>query len=350
MHAKRFSPCATLRGSLSLASRDDESEGGAYNFRQAEMLAEGGPRRKKRSNHGPRGRNTERTGHCASHRRAAGGELRALGTHRIARVHLGPDYHGRGRPGICGDRGQGFRHDRGQEGGALGRYQRAGGAQGCARWRPGQGHGRGQGHGLRERRGRFCAAPRGRERRLGFVRRGVRRARQARARGRGRGIAAPQCGGRSGGDLRSRVSGIAAKLTGPAAAIGEAAWDTLANSTGLPMPYPFTRYAFIHALEVSGSACVRTGWEPVHLVLERDGRPLALLPLYRKSHSYGEYVFDQGWAEVFARAGGHYYPKLQASVPFTPVTGPRLLVASEDAVATGEALLRAVEAAVAEVG
>ena len=146
------------------------------------------------------------------------------------------------------------------------------------------------------------------------------------------------------------MSGIAAKLTGPAAAIGEAAWDTLANSTGLPMPYPFTRYAFIHALEVSGSACVRTGWEPVHLVLERDGRPIALLPLYRKSHSYGEYVFDQGWAEVFARAGGHYYPKLQASVPFTPVTGPRLLVASEDAVATGEALLRAGEAAVAEVG
>jgi len=146
------------------------------------------------------------------------------------------------------------------------------------------------------------------------------------------------------------VSGIAAKLTGPAAAIGEAAWDALANSTGLPMPYPFTRYAFIHALEVSGSACARTGWEPVHLVLERDGRPIALLPLYRKSHSYGEYVFDQGWAEAFARAGGRYYPKLQASVPFTPVTGPRLLVASEDAVATGETLLRAGEAAVGEVG
>ncbi len=64
----------------------------------------------------------------------------------------------------------------------------------------------------------------------------------------------------------------------------------------------------------------------MHLILERDRNPIALLPLYSKSHSYGEYVFDHGWAEAFARAGGKYYPKLQASVPFTPASGPRLLI------------------------
>jgi predicted N-acyltransferase len=123
------------------------------------------------------------------------------------------------------------------------------------------------------------------------------------------------------------VSEIAARLGGEARRIGAAPWDALANPNAEALPYPFTRHAFIAALEESGSATARTGWRPVHLVLERGGKPIALLPLYLKSHSYGEYVFDHGWAEAFARAGGKYYPKLQASVPFTPVTGKRLLVA-----------------------
>jgi predicted N-acyltransferase len=92
-------------------------------------------------------------------------------------------------------------------------------------------------------------------------------------------------------------------------------------------PHPFTRYEFFAACEESGSATARTGWRPCHLVVEDEGRTVGLMPLYLKNHSQGEYVFDHGWADAFERAGGSYYPKLQASVPFTPVTGPRLLAA-----------------------
>ena len=146
------------------------------------------------------------------------------------------------------------------------------------------------------------------------------------------------------------MSEIAARLGGEARRIGAASWDALANPHGNALPYPFTRHAFIAALEDSGSATARTGWRPVHLMLERAGKPIALLPLYLKSHSYGEYVFDHGWAEAFARAGGKYYPKLQASVPFTPVTGKRLLVAAgENEEAVSRLLLKAAESAVAEL-
>ena len=90
---------------------------------------------------------------------------------------------------------------------------------------------------------------------------------------------------------------------------------------------PFTRHAFIAALEISGSAVPKTGWQAAHLVVDDDaGTPAGIMPAYLKSHSQGEYVFDQGWADAFERAGGRYYPKLQASVPFTPATGPRLLL------------------------
>ena len=89
---------------------------------------------------------------------------------------------------------------------------------------------------------------------------------------------------------------------------------------------PFLRHAFFEALELSRSACPRTGWAARHLVASRAGDIVGIVPGYLKSHSRGEYVFDQGWAEAFERAGGDYYPKLQAAVPFTPVTGPRLLV------------------------
>ncbi|MGA0564887.1 GNAT family N-acetyltransferase [Ancylobacter sp. VNQ12] len=90
---------------------------------------------------------------------------------------------------------------------------------------------------------------------------------------------------------------------------------------------PFIAHEFLSALEESGCVSPETGWLPQHLVLERaDGTVLGVCPAYLKSHSRGEYVFDQGWADAYERAGGHYYPKLQVSVPFTPATGPRLLV------------------------
>ena len=89
---------------------------------------------------------------------------------------------------------------------------------------------------------------------------------------------------------------------------------------------PFLSHAFLATLEASGSACRETGWLPLHAVVERAGQLLGCAPMYLKSHSYGEYVFDWGWANAYERAGGRYYPKLQVAVPFTPVPGPRLLL------------------------
>src|SRR6202045_1380433 len=89
---------------------------------------------------------------------------------------------------------------------------------------------------------------------------------------------------------------------------------------------PLVSHAFFSALEVSNSACARTGWGPRHLLAKLDGNITGIVPCYLKSHSQGEYVFDRGWADAYERAGGRYYPKLQASVPFTPATGPRLLI------------------------
>ena len=88
---------------------------------------------------------------------------------------------------------------------------------------------------------------------------------------------------------------------------------------------PFVSHAFFSAAEASGSACARTGWGPRHLVARLEGKIAGIVPCYLKSHSQGEYVFDRGWADAYERAGGRYYPKLQAAVPFTPATGPRLL-------------------------
>jgi uncharacterized protein len=90
---------------------------------------------------------------------------------------------------------------------------------------------------------------------------------------------------------------------------------------------PFVQHAFLNALETSGSVTPETGWLAQHvLVKDEEGIPTACAPLYLKNHSYGEYIFDWGWADAFQRAGGAYYPKLQAAIPFTPATGPRLLV------------------------
>jgi predicted N-acyltransferase len=138
------------------------------------------------------------------------------------------------------------------------------------------------------------------------------------------------------------AAGFIARLASSAGDVGVDAWNACTNPAGTPVCHPFTRYEFFDALERSGSACTKTGWRPCHLMLERNGKIVALLPLYLKSHSQGEYVFDHGWADAFERAGGRYYPKLQASVPFTPVTGPRLLAGENmEATAVQKALLDA---------
>lgn len=103
-------------------------------------------------------------------------------------------------------------------------------------------------------------------------------------------------------------------------------WDWCAGQAGRNAN-PTVSHGFLSALEDSGSVHAGTGWHPQHLVIrDASGRVAACAPMYLKNHSYGEYVFDWGWAEAYDRAGGCYYPKLQASIPFTPVTGPRLLV------------------------
>jgi uncharacterized protein len=107
-------------------------------------------------------------------------------------------------------------------------------------------------------------------------------------------------------------------------AVDAVAWDALANPPGARFN-PFVSHAFLSALEESGSASAETGWQPTHVLVEQAGAVIAAAPMYAKNHSYGEYVFDHGWAQAFERAGGQYYPKLQVCVPFTPATGPRLL-------------------------
>ncbi len=118
------------------------------------------------------------------------------------------------------------------------------------------------------------------------------------------------------------ASEFSARLAGRAFDIGRTAWNTCAGTEN-----PFTRYEFFDAVEASGSATAKTGWRPLHLVVERENRIEGILPLYLKNHSQGEYVFDHAWADALERAGGDYYPKLQASVPFTPATGRRMLIA-----------------------
>jgi hypothetical protein len=115
-----------------------------------------------------------------------------------------------------------------------------------------------------------------------------------------------------------------ARLHHAIAEIPEAEWDALACPPGEPLN-PFITHAFLRALEDSGSATPDTGWHPAHVTIVNGKTIVGAVPAYVKQHSYGEYVFDHGWAQAFERAGGNYYPKLQASVPFTPATGPRLL-------------------------
>ena len=117
---------------------------------------------------------------------------------------------------------------------------------------------------------------------------------------------------------------VTAKLLDRIADIPAAAWDACSGPDN-----PFLGHAFLQTLEDSGSVSADTGWHPQHLVIEDgEGGLAGAVPMYLKGHSFGEYVFDHGWADAYERAGGRYYPKLLVAVPFTPVPGPRLLVAA----------------------
>ncbi len=122
------------------------------------------------------------------------------------------------------------------------------------------------------------------------------------------------------------MSGVVAEIAAHISAIAAADWNSLTGSDN-----PFVQHEFLRALEDSGSVDTGTGWQPYHLLLrDATGALIAASPMYLKSHSYGEYVFDHAWADAYGHAGGHYYPKLQIAAPFTPVTGPRLLARTAD--------------------
>ncbi len=113
--------------------------------------------------------------------------------------------------------------------------------------------------------------------------------------------------------------------------IDAAEWDALLGADAdAQARHPFLKHAFLDALIDSGCASARTGWQPQFLLLRRGGELVGAMPLFAKSHSYGEYVFDWAWADAYARHGIEYYPKLLCAVPFTPVTGPRLLARRDD--------------------
>jgi predicted N-acyltransferase len=138
---------------------------------------------------------------------------------------------------------------------------------------------------------------------------------------------------------------LAVRISSSIGAFTRAEWagfdGTSRTESGKPYN-PFVSYDFLSILEDSGCAVRRTGWQGHHLRLEDGaGKLLGALPCYLKSHSQGEYVFDHGWADAFERAGGSYYPKLQASVPFTPATGPRLLVSRDADTRSSRAALAA---------
>jgi len=138
------------------------------------------------------------------------------------------------------------------------------------------------------------------------------------------------------------------RLVDDLATVASADWNALAAASGSGRAQPFLRHEFLHAMEASGCVGAGTGWLPRHLLLEdARGRLRAAVPLYLKSHSYGEYVFDWAWADAYQRHGRRYYPKLLSAVPFTPVTGPRLLAADDRA---REAAARALMRLAAECG
>jgi predicted N-acyltransferase len=124
--------------------------------------------------------------------------------------------------------------------------------------------------------------------------------------------------------MEARMTYEIALLSGMAEIDAEA-WDRLANPEGGVPVDPFTTHRFLLALDKSRSTGKGTGWQTRPLVLTQDGMASAAMPLYVKSNSQGEYIFDHGWAQALENAGGTYYPKLQSAVPFTPATGRRFL-------------------------
>ena len=137
-----------------------------------------------------------------------------------------------------------------------------------------------------------------------------------------------------------------AQVFGSISEIGANEWDACTEGN------PFVKHAFLHALEQSGCATADTGWQPYHIGIKSVGcdQYIAFMPCYLKSHSYGEYVFDHAWANAFERAGGRYYPKLQAATPFTPATTPKLLISPSTPIEAKEALLETLRRAVAGLG
>ena len=132
---------------------------------------------------------------------------------------------------------------------------------------------------------------------------------------------------------------IEARLLNNVTDIDRDTWNRVAGTD-----YPFLRHEFLAALEESGCTDAESGWQPCHVTLYRGDQLIALMPLYLKSHSYGEYVFDWSWADAWHRHGRDYYPKLLTAIPFTPATGPRLCVArGEDARQARTALFAAVQ-------
>ncbi len=127
--------------------------------------------------------------------------------------------------------------------------------------------------------------------------------------------------------------------------IDASTWNALAGDDD-----PFTDHAFLALLEESGSVDARRGIEPLHLVAYEDETPVAALPLYAKTHSYGEYIFDWSWADAAYRAGIEYYPKLVSMAPYTPATGTRMLTGGSGGARYRPALLEGVVAAATEIG
>jgi len=144
----------------------------------------------------------------------------------------------------------------------------------------------------------------------------------------------------------SEVQPYSAEIVGSITDIDAASWDATVHGN------PFLKHAFLSALEQSGSATAHTGWQPYHikLIQNNDQSLVGFLPCYLKSHSFGEYVFDHAWANAYERAGGQYYPKLQSSVPFTPVTTPRLLTNDLADPASKTALLHTLIGATQQLG
>jgi predicted N-acyltransferase len=130
---------------------------------------------------------------------------------------------------------------------------------------------------------------------------------------------------------------LTVRIPGSIRHVDAAAWNRLAGPD-----YPFLRHEFLLALETTGATTAESGWQPLHVLVESDGpgkELLALMPLYAKTNSMGEYVFDWSWADAYSRHGLDYYPKLLTAIPFTPCTGPRLCIAPHSGVNNMEALV-----------